>query len=445
MGQEFFRISELNNYIKDVIQAGFPQPLWVCGEIQGYDRNKNKPHVFFELVEKNPDSNDIIAKIGLVIFSGRKSHIEKVLKQTQNAFSLKDDIEVKFLCKIDFYAPHGAVRLAVEDIDPVYTLGKLAQEKQKLIALLKQKGVFDKNKLLQLPLVPLHIGLITADDSAAYNDFCSELSKSGFGFKVFLRNALMQGKKTEADVSQAIQELQKLDFLDVIVITRGGGSLADLSYFDSQLIAETIAACQLPVLSGIGHEINITITDLAAHTYAKTPTAIAQFLVEGVHQFLEATQEKIEKIFDLALGRIEEQSHHLKDYAVRLQSGTQTYFKEHEEKIIRWQEVLKGRPSVLLRDYGKNLSRIQDDLSKRVRMTLQNEQLKLKNYTKMIGLLHPVNTLKRGFSITRNKEGRVIKTISEIKAEDRIETQFIDGRLESQAVSIKKGVKLWEN
>jgi len=255
MTDEFLTVSELNNYIKDVINAGFPQALWVCGEIQGYDRNKSKDHVFFDLVEKDLDSQKIIAKIGVVIFSNRKEHINSLLAKSENAFELKDDIEVKFSCQVDFYPPHGAVRLIIENIDPVYTLGKLAQERQKLILKLKEKGLFEKNKEFKLPLVPLNIGLITAEDSAAYNDFLSEINKSGYGFKVYVRNTLMQGKRTERDVVKALDELENVKSLDVIVITRGGGSIADLSFFDSEKIAVRIAKAKLPIFSGIGHEL----------------------------------------------------------------------------------------------------------------------------------------------------------------------------------------------
>jgi len=283
MQKEYLTISELNDYIKDVINSGFPQPIWVCGEIQQYDRNKSKKHVFFELIEKDEKTNDIIARIGLVIFYNRKTFVEDVLKRSENAFELKDDIEVKFACKVDFYAPHGAVRLIVENIDPTYTLGKMAQERQKLISELKKEGVFEKNKLKILNEVPLKLGLITSDDSAAFNDFISEIKKSGFGFKIILRNTLMQGKNAEKDICNAFKDLEKIKDLDAVVITRGGGSISDLSCFDSRLIAEKIATYSLPVLSGIGHEINYTITDMAAHTYAKTPTAIAQLLIERVN------------------------------------------------------------------------------------------------------------------------------------------------------------------
>ncbi len=432
MPDEFFTVSELNRFIKDVIASGFPQPLWICGEIQQYDRNKHKDHIFFELVEKDPNSKDIIARIGLVIFAKRKAFIDQILKQNENGFALKDDIEVKFLCKIDFYAPHGALRLIVESIDPTYTLGRLAQAKQKLIALLKEKGTFEKNKQLSLPLVPLNIGLITAFDSAAYNDFVSELQKSGLAFQIFLRDTLVQGKKAEKDIVSALKELQKIQTLDVIVITRGGGSLADLSCFDSALIAEAIAGYSLPVLSGIGHEINLSITDMAAHTYAKTPTAIAQVLVNYVQQFLGSLDDLQEKLLELVSGRIQDQKKNLKTLALSLQNGLFKFLKDHNEAIISFKETIKYRSEILLKDSQKALNYHQDSLKKGARLRLEKDGLKLSNYQKMIDMAHPVNTLKRGFSITRIKGGKALRSVKDVGAYQELVTEFADGSVESQ-------------
>jgi exodeoxyribonuclease VII large subunit len=438
MTKEYLRISELNQLIQDVIRAGFPQPLWICGEIQGFNRNRSKNHIFFELVEKDPDSKSIIAKVGLVIFAGRKAHIQDILKRSENAFALKDDIEVKFACSIDFYPPHGALRLIVESIDPTYTLGKLAQEKQKLIALLKKKGVLDKNKQHDLPLVPLRVGLITADDSAAYNDFCSELERSEFAFQLYLRNALMQGSKTEGDVCKALGELSKIKGLDCIVITRGGGSIADLSYFDSQKIAEKIAVCPLPVLSGIGHEINISITDMAAHTYAKTPTAIAQFLVNRVQVFLDDLEEKMEQVAAGAQEKIEDEQQKLKSYAVSLQDGTRSYLKDHNERIVRLQETIRQRSALLLSNGSKSLM----DMSRTIRRVtgayLNNNRIKLNGYRRMIDNFHPGNTMKRGFSITRTKGGKAVKSVSSVHPQEELVTEVSDGLIVSEVGRVKK-------
>ncbi len=432
MSQDVLKVSELNQFIKDVINSGFPQAIWVCGEIQGYDRNKDRTHVFFELVEKDPNSKDIVARIGLVIFANRKFQIESVLRRSENAFALKDDIEVKFACKVDFYAPHGAVRLIVEDIDPTYTLGKIAQEKQRLITLLKEKGVLDKNKELKLPTVALNIGLITAYDSAAYNDFISELQKSGIGFKIYLRDSLMQGKKAEADIVKAIDKLNRVSALDVIVITRGGGSISDLSCFDSQLIAERIAASNFPVLSGIGHEINTTITDLAAHTYAKTPTAIAQFLVGSVQNFLNTLNEQGSKIVELAENMIDRERQRLKDAAVNLQNTTRHFLKEHNEQIIRIEEVIRHKPENILAKERSLLTNSQEILKKVIKTRLQNDQCKLESYRKIIDIVHPANTMKRGFSITRNSQGKVVKVVKDVRAKEQLTTELMDGVVRSE-------------
>ena len=438
MTQEYLRVSELNGLIQDVIHAGFPQPVWVCGEIQGYNRNRGKNHIFFELVEKDPDSKSIIAKAGLVLFAGRKSHINDILKKNENAFALRDDIEVKFACSVDFYPPHGAMRLVVESIDPTFTLGRLAQEKQKLIALLKEKGVLDKNKQRELPPVPLRIGLVTSDDSAAYNDFFSELNHSGFGFQIFLYNALMQGGKAEAEICRAVDTLGRMENLDAVVITRGGGSIADLSCFDSQKIAEQIAECPLAVLCGIGHEINITVADLAAHTYQKTPTAIAQFLVSRVQAFLDDLDEKFGSITETALEKISCGQQRLKNGALALQTGTTAYLKSHRERIVGIQEIIRQRPAVLLRERRNKLDDRSRTLAKTAKGLLAGNRLKVMNYQKMIDMVDPVNTLKRGFSITRDKNGAVLKSIQAVRPDGGLSTEVADGIITSTVVKTEK-------
>ncbi len=439
MGEDFFTISQLNQFIKDVLAAGIPRAVWVCGEIQQYDRNKSKRHIFFELVEKDAESKDIIARIGLVIFAGKKAHIEEILRKSENAFSLKDDIEVKFLCKVDFYAPHGAIRLIVESIDPVYTLGKLAQEKQRLIALLKERGVLDKNKQLIFSSVPLKIGLITAYDSAAYNDFISELKKSGFGFKIFLHTALMQGKQAEKQICNAIDFLDKNYKLDTIVITRGGGSIADLSCFDSQMIAEKIATSTVPILSGIGHEINMTITDLAAHTYAKTPTAIAQFLVATVREFMDAVKEKTTKILDTAKVKIEREQNSLRQIATTLKDTTIRFLKDHNEQLIRIKETISTMPIIFLNNQVKTIEDHKYQLLKAITNRIEIEHKRIRHYEKMTTILSPKNTLRRGFTITRRKDGRILKDTQSIGTEKEIITEFFDGYLHSTVTNITTG------
>lgn len=438
MAKEFLTVSELNVLIKDVLNYGFPNAVWICGEVQGFDRNRDKKHVFFELCEKDPESKDIVARIGLVIFGQRRSAIEEILKNSENAFSLKDDIEVKFLCRVDFYPPHGAVRLIVESIDPVYTLGKIAQERQKLIAALQKKGVLAKNKQLELPLVPLRIGLITSFDSAAYNDFVAELKKSGFAFKVFLVNALMQGKGAEGSVCAALDKFEKVRNLDAVVITRGGGSIADLSCFDSQLIAERIAACRFPVLSGIGHEINTTITDLAAHTFAKTPTAVAQFLVERVGQFLAEAQESLGRIMELAGDKAQDEKRKLKVNALELHQTTTHFLQEHKQELVRLGADLKHQPLNTLRARRAETKNQADIFLRNIKACLQISRQNLGAFEKLVEVVSPKNTIRRGFSITRTAAGRLVRGVKDVHPATEIVSELSDGFIQSKIIKIKE-------
>jgi len=436
MSDEFLTVSELNNFIRDVLKSGFPRAVWVCGEIQGYDRGKDKKHVFFELCEKDSETRDIIARIGLVIFAQVRPHIDAILKQAENAFALKDDIEVKFLCKVDFYPGHGQVRLIVESIDPVYTLGKIAQDRQRLIALLKGKGILDKNKGLELPMVLLNIGLITSYDSAAYHDLLSELKNSGYAFRVFMLNSVMQGKNTEGSVIQALSRLQGMDEIDVIVITRGGGSIAELSCFDSEKIATAIAQSRLPVLSAIGHEINTTVTDLAAHTFVKTPTAIARFLVERLEEFLRRMDERQTRIMEGARGVLAGRHHHLKEASMVLHSQTQGLIKSHHQKLAGMKEGLKRLQASLLKESRRTLSEQHNHLKKIIYLHLQNSRTKMNQFQKMAELADPQNTLKRGFSITRSREGRLIRSVKDVQGVKALCTQLVDGLIQSD---VKEG------
>ena len=286
--------------------------------------------------------------------------------------------------------------------------------------------------------MPLHIGLITADDSAAYNDFYAELLRSGFGFQIYLYNALMQGSKAEKEICQALEHLGGMKNLDVIVVTRGGGSLADLSCFDSQAIAEQIAATPLPVLSGIGHEINITVTDLAAHTHQKTPTAVAQFLVGRVQAFLDELKEKFETVTAGAEERIQSQRRRLKDSALALQQGTTTYLKMHQHRMIRIQEVIKQRPLALLRDRQNSLMEQKKILKRAAEILLANSRSKVVTYQKMVDIVHPAHTIKRGFSITRTKDGSVLRSVQRVKVDQELSTEVADGIIASAVTGVEK-------
>ncbi len=426
--EEFLSVSEINNFIRDVLNSGFPASLWVCGEVQEL---RDKKHLYFTLSEKDPESNAIVAKIGATIWANSRSKIDAILQKTENAFILKDDIEVKLLCKVDFYPPFGQVRLIVESIDPTYTLGKIAQDRQRLIALLKQKGILDKNKQVEMPHLPRNIGLITSYDSAAYHDFTDELKKSGYSFHIKVLDCIMQGKTSEASVSKAIKSLNQMQDIDLIVITRGGGSIADLSCFDSEMIAQAIAESRLPVLSGIGHEINTTITDLAAHTFAKTPTAASRYIIGRVEEFLRHLEEKQDYLFNLIDQKLDERRQYVRNHALTLQKSTMGLIQTQQSMLIRMKESLNRLSMSLVKESKRQSQQWDQDLKKIIHLRLQEASTKIQTYQKLIDVADPKNVLKKGFSITRDSKGKVIKSSKGLK-HTTVTTQLSNGILISE-------------
>ena len=222
--------------------------------------------------------------------------------------------------------------------------------------------------------------------------------------------------------------------MNAIIITRGGGSIAELSSFDSEKIAVAISQLTVPVLSGIGHEINTTVTDLAAHTFAKTPTAIAKFLVERLRGFVEGVDDRQERIIQALRQVLKDHHQRLKDHAVSLQTQTLGLIKSHQQRLAIITEALQREPLVKFKESKRSLGEAQDHLKKIIYLHLQNSRIKIKHYEKLVHMASPVETLKRGFSITRAQDGRLIRNMKDAKGAKNITTQLVDGLLESEVI-----------
>ena len=471
--EKIFSVLELNNAVRQLISSEFPEYIWVCGEIKDLRIGRNKRHIYFDLVQKHHEADEIVAKVSAAIFESRKQRIFKRIKEAEGAFELKNDIEVKFLCKVDLYPKSGSYNIIIVDIDPVYTLGKLAQNRQNIIEQLKRENVFDKNKLLLLPPLTLKIGLITAYESAAYHDFISELKNSGFGFKVLLRSCHMQGKNTESDIARAVSFFNSLgnNKPDVIVITRGGGSSADLSWFDNKRIAYAIVNSKLPVLTALGHEINISISDLVAHTALKTPTKAAQFLIERVNDawndlgnIQDSLLREVDRLIGNGLILLERGLNQINNFV-------SVYFRDHHEDIIkkkslifsnvfhfintelsnilvssrrvnsavsfcfrRQKNILEDRKSFILNSTyqhtRKESSRLDNsfvELRKDFIFVLQKAFRETKFIEEKVSILNPINVMRKGYSVSYIGS-KPIKYASSLRKGDRIKTVFFKGK-----------------
>lgn len=433
-GPKSYSIKELNGVIKGAVDSVFPHMIWVHGEIQDL-KISAKRNIYFNLVEKNKKGSDIAAQIQGFIFDNIRPKIEKRLNTTDISSALKKDIEVKLLCKVQFYQKSARCSLTVYDIDPSFTLGQLALNKERIIKLLQKEGLLNKNKTCHLPLVPLNIGLVTSHNTAAFHDFTDELKRSGFSFNVHVFDAHMQGANVEKDIVNALKIYNSMssEKLDAIVITRGGGSTADLSFFDSEKIAREVANSKFPVLSAIGHQINTSVLELTSHEQFKTPTKVAQFLISRIEDFSRRVEECENVVVDKSVKILEASNKNLQFNAVTLSKLTAEYFLHHKQDLLQKTEIIKNKSLMLLSEQKTGLKNMRMQVSSESVHLISKKRVGLEGIEKAVKLLDPVNVLKRGFSITL-KGTKPLKDAADVDKDDIIHTVFYSGSVDSIVV-----------
>ncbi|HEX6310304.1 MAG TPA: exodeoxyribonuclease VII large subunit, partial [Acidimicrobiia bacterium] len=281
--QPTFTVTEINTVIRDALRAAIPREVWVQGEVQGL-KTSGLGHSYFQLVEKVGRGERVLSRLDVALFRGERPAVNAALRDA--GLKLADDIGVRIRGRVDFYPPNGRLQLVMTGIDPVFTVGGMAANRERLLKALAAEGLLRANAALPMPAVPLRVGLVTSHDSAAYHDFVHELEVSRYAWQVCLADVRVQGSGAPKRLVWALRALAR-QRVDVVVIVRGGGSRSDLAPFDAEAVARTIAEMPVPVLTGIGHEVDRSVADEVAHTACKTPTACAQELVEQVGAFVD--------------------------------------------------------------------------------------------------------------------------------------------------------------
>ncbi|MBN2636426.1 MAG: exodeoxyribonuclease VII large subunit, partial [Prolixibacteraceae bacterium] len=326
-------LSELNGQIKDAITGAFPSTVWVVAEISEIKENRSG-HCYLELIEK--EGNDIIARARAMIWSYTYRMIKPYFETTTGQF-FTQGIKIMVQVLVEFHPSFG-LSLNIKDIDPVYTVGDMALQRKEIISRLQNEGVFNMNRELQLPLVPQKIAVISSATAAGYQDFMNQLETNEFGFRFYVKlfQAVMQGVEAVPSIIRALEKIYNYDdFFDAVVIIRGGGATADLSSFDNYDLAFHITQFPLPVITGIGHEKDDTIIDLVAHTRMKTPTAVAEFLINGVERFYEKLLQLESEVVSLAREQIESKQDHLEDLANELQQQVLSFIHDKDRQLIK--------------------------------------------------------------------------------------------------------------
>lgn len=452
-------LSELSRKIKGSLNDSFPEKIWIRGEISDIRLHSNG-HVYIELIEKAKNSDKITARIKATIWAFTYRMLRPYFEGS-TGYVLSSGIKIMVLVSVEYH-PQYSISLNITDIDPSYTLGDLAQKKEEILQRLAQEGVFNMNKELEIPVVPQRIAVLSSESAAGYEDFLNSLENNiyNFHFNITLFPALMQGNKAVDSIISMLEKIyENEEKYDLVVIIRGGGAKIDLECFNDYELAYHITQFPLPVLTGIGHERDETITDLVAHTKLKTPTAVAEFLIDSVVAFLSELNEFQERILNLANNRLQISEKLINRYSLLLLKTTKNKLYDHQNKLSRLEIQTGSKSKKLLIHKSAELNiawqQLKSGVNSRIKDTFLKfetssqflkvkspklitiESQKLESHLKTLKFLDPISILKRGYSLSYFK-GMLIKESGYLKSGDEIQTRLYKGQFTSTVTKNKK-------
>ncbi|MBP1640803.1 MAG: Exonuclease large subunit [Bacteroidetes bacterium] len=423
---------ELNERIKDAISVSFFQPLWVKAEISEIRENANG-HCYLELIEKDTKSDRITVRNKATIWSFTYRMLKPYFEATTGE-ALHAGVKILIACTVEYHELYG-LSLNISDIDPTYTLGEVALRRQQIINQLQEEGIADMNKELELSVVPQRIAVISSATAAGYGDFLDQLQGNNFGYTFYhhLFPAIMQGDRSEQSLIEALDKIyQHIDQFDAVVIIRGGGATADLSCFDRYSLAAHCAQFPLPILTGIGHQRDNTILDMVAHACLKTPTAVAEFLINRMQEAQGLLEEQRENLTLVTEELRELRANQLKEMTRKLPQLLLGRTTKNELLIERYTTQLNQRSKALITAQAQRLIRYSQPLSSlTIRMIGEKRHL-LAQKELQLKYLNPLAILEKGYTMTY-ANGKRVTSAADVQSGDRITTAFKDGNTDSIA------------
>lgn len=405
---EALSLYDLNALVRRSLEQCLPDEYWVQAELSDV-RTNSTGHCYLEFIQKDPRSNNLIAKARGTIWA----NVYRLLKpyfEESTGQAFVSGIKVLVQVTVSFHELYG-YSLTVQDIDPTYTLGDMARRRREILKQLEEEGVLTLNKELEMPVLPQRIAVVSSPTAAGYGDFCHQLKNNsrGFFFHTELFPALMQGDRVEESVLSALDAiLNRQEDFDAVVIIRGGGATSDLSGFDTYLLAAACAQFPLPIITGIGHERDDTVLDSVAHTRVKTPTAAAEYLINCMDLVADELEVLISQLHESVRSRLTEEHRKLISYRNRIPSA-----------VVR--RVSDAKLALLT---------TRKDISLAVQTSLSRQRHRLELLQQRLADASPEKMLARGYSITL-KDGKVVKDAALLNEEDEIITRFYRGEVTS--------------
>ncbi len=422
-------LKDLNGLVSEVIQLQMQRSYWLEAELSQV--NESRGHCYMEFIQKEETSNNIVARASgrcwANVWSQIKPYFERITGQT-----IHPGMKIMVQVSPQFHTQYGFSWI-VEDINPVFTLGDMMRKRNEIIAQLKADGVFDLQQYLRLSPFASRIAVISSSTAAGYGDFCNQLFNNEFGlvFQLELFQSTMQGNNVERDIIACLDAINAREAeFDCVVIIRGGGAVADLSCFDSLLLAENVANFPLPIITGIGHERDESVLDLVSFLKVKTPTAAAAFLIDRLSVTLSRVLEAEKRIYQCVYSRLEYEHTRLHNLASRvplLFSLVKTQQESHLDGLLQRMVSLLN---TYLSTEQHRLDTRYNHLLSRVQRIVINHKYRVDLIEQKLKSLDPKLLLKRGYSMTLC-EGRVITDAKQLKAGDVLTTKLSQGEVKS--------------
>ncbi|PRY09736.1 exodeoxyribonuclease VII large subunit [Pontibacter ummariensis] len=355
---------ELHQQIRDELEVAFPENYWVVAEVAQISPDRRKGHCYLTLVDKGEDARQMLAQARATIWSARFQTLGRHFEE-RTGQPLKAGLKILFQAQVRFHELYG-LSLDIVNIDPNYTIGDLARQRQETLKRLEGEGLLEANKALDLALVPQRLAIVSSATAAGYQDFVHQLKGNSFGytFSTTLFPATVQGNEAPASIKRAMALVAKYqERFDAIVLIRGGGSQTDLSCFDDYTVAAAIGHSPLPVLTGIGHERDESIADIVAHTRLKTPTAVANFLIDRFRETEEHTEGLLDSIRMFAAQQMKLTGDKLERLSLRFTNQTKELLQTNKDKLEQLSRGLLLKPRSYLEAQKHQVSDLEKDIS----------------------------------------------------------------------------------
>lgn len=426
--EQSLSLFEYNNRIKRLLYNEQVQACWVTAETS--DLRVSRGHCYLELIQKN-ETGATVARLGAVIWGSTFARLDAKFAAVTGSH-LASGMKVMVMVNANFHEQYG-LKAVINDIYPEFTLGDMARIRQEIVARLTREGIVNMNRELPWGLAPQRIAIISARGAAGYGDFMNHLHHNPYGLKFYtcLFEAAMQGTSTVASVIAALDRIAAVeDMFDCVVIIRGGGTTSDLNWFDNYDLGANIAQFPLPVITGIGHDRDVTIPDMVSKLYVKTPTAAADFLVQCGTAQLERINTLATGVVDTAREMVVHSREQLAYYGNYL---PMTAMKIVETSALRLNAMAQTIPLVgksRIEGEHNRLGHMSQVVNNAVARAMERERMRLEALTDKVQLLSPQNTLNRGYSLT-TLNGHVVTSARLLKPGDALVTRLKDGSVKS--------------